>query len=289
MVAAIEMKEGPVTTGSQNCVLKPKRLDISQVLENVQVSDLKIPEESRFRRPTLNQFGYMFTKLDPVADRCLDAVIKNPDQVLFEVGGAYGNVAKAALERGIKRYYLNDCDERHLKIFVQQLKAENKEHLFSSLELIVGRCPDDVTLRDASLDAMLVNKVLHFFTPDNIDSFVAWARKGLKVGGLIYIFTISPFYTGHEKILKGYEDRKKAGTRFPGWRPNLEKLDVDKIYNPLVRPNSLLYMENSTLKDLFQSHDFQIMEEFDFAIIDEKNPEWRPGKDMAGIIAKKLS
>jgi hypothetical protein len=48
-------------------------------------------------------------------------------------------------------------------------------------------------------------------------------------------------------------------------------------------------MEMSTLKELFQGHGFQIMEEFDLNIINEENPEWCLGKDMAGIIAKKLS
>jgi hypothetical protein len=169
------------------------------------------------------------------------------------------------------------------------LQQDKKEHLFSSLELIVGRCPDEVKLRDNSLDAILVNKVLLFFTPDNIDSFVEWVRKGLKVGGLVYIFTISPFYKGHEEILSGYEERKNKGMRFPGWCYSCEKLDVRKVYNPLVCPASILYMEMSTLKELFQKHGFQIVEEYDLAIINEKNPEWRHGKDMAGIIAKKLS
>lgn len=275
--------------GMSSCVLEPKGLDISHMVENIQFSDLKIPEENRFRVPTMNRFGYMFTKFDPLVIKWLESVMKNPGQVLFEVGGAYGNVASAALKMGVKKYYLNDCEEKHLRIFARQLKEEKKEHLFSSLELIVGRCPDDVKLRDSCLDAILVNKVLHFFTPSNIDSFIEWVRKGLKIGGLVYIFTISPFYKGHEEILIGYAERKKAGIRFPGWCPSCEKMDIGKIYNPQVRPVSLLYMEMSTLKELFEGHGFQIVEEFDLAIINEENPEWRPGKDMAGIIAKKLS
>lgn len=272
-----------------NCVLEPKRLDVSQVLENTQFTDLKIPEENRFRVPTMNQCGYMFTKFDPIVDRWLESVMKNPRQVLFEVGGAYGNVAHAALEKGIKKYYLNDCEEKHLKIFARQLKEDKKEHLLPSLELIVGKCPDDVKLRDNSLDAILVNKVLLFFTPDNIDSFIVWMKKGLKIGGRIYVFTVSPFYRGHEEILIGYDERKKKGIRFPGWCPSCEKMDVRKIYNPLVRPTSILYMETSTLKELFEGHGFQIVEEFELAIINEENPEWRSGKDMTGIIVKKLS
>lgn len=270
-------------------VLEPEGLDVNQVLEEIQIGDLRIPEESQFRVPTMNHFGYMFTKFDPIVDRWLESIRKNPGQVLFEVGGAYGNVAKAALEKGIQKYYLNDCEEKHLKIFVQQLKEDKKEHLFSSLELVVGRCPDDVRLRDNSLDAILVNKVLHFFTPDNIDSFVEWMRRGLKIGGLAYVFTISPFYKKHREILSGYEKRKNEGDRFPGWCSSCEKMDVGKVYNPLVCPVSLLYMEMSTLKELFQGHGFQIVEEFDLAIINEENPEWGPGNDMAGIIAKKLS
>lgn len=271
-----------------SCVLEPKGLDLTETQENIQSTDLNIPEESHFRVPTMNQSGYMFTKFDPIVDRWLESVVKNPDQVLFEVGGAYGNVARAVLEKGIKKYYLNDREEKHLKLFARQLKEDKKEHLLPSIELIVGNCPNDVKLRDNSLDAILANKVLLFFTPDTIDSFIVWMKKGLKIGGLVYVFTVSPFYRGHEEVLAGYEERKKGGVRFPGWCPSCEKMDVRKIYNPLVRPTSILYMEMSTLKELFEQHGFQIVEEFDLAIINEKNPEWRPGKDMAGIIAKKL-
>jgi hypothetical protein len=270
-------------------VLEPKALDVNHALEDIKLMDLKIPEESRFRVPTMNRFGYMFTKFDPIVDKWLESIKKNPSQVLFEVGGAYGNVANAALENGIERYYLNDCEEAHLKLFVRQLKENKREHLFSSLKLVVGRCPDDIKLRENSLDGILVNKVLHFFTPDNIDFLIEWMRKGLKIGGLVYIFTISPFYKGHEEIMIGYEKRKKQGIRFPGWCSSCEEMDVSKIYNPLVCPTSLLYMEMSTLKELFEGHGFQIIEEFDLAIINEVNPEWVFGKDMAGIIAKKLS
>jgi len=274
---------------TSSCVLKPKGLDIGQVLEEIPLRDLKIPEEARYRVPTMNRHGYMFTKFDPVTNRWLESIRKNRDQVLFEVGGAYGNVATAALEKGVKKYYLNDFEEKHLKIFARQLKQNKKEHLFSSVELIVGRCPDEVMLKDNCLDAILANKVLLFFTPDNIDFFVAWMRNGLKIGGCVYIFTINPFYKGHEEILTGYEKRKKDGVRFPGWCYSCEKMDVSKVYNPQVRPETILYMEMSTLKELFQRHGFQIVEEFELAIINEENTEWRSGKDMAGIIAKKLA
>lgn len=268
-------------------VLEPKALDINHELENLKFNDWKIPKENLFRIPTMNHFGNMFTKFDPIVHRWLESITENPKQVLFEVGGAYGNVAIAALEKGVEKYYLNDYEEKHLKIFLSQLKEQKKEHILSSLELILGRCPDDVKLRDNSLDGILVNKVLHFFTPNNIDVFIEWIRKGLKLGGFVYILTLSPFYKGHEEIMTGYAERKKEGIRFPGWCPSCEKMDIRKVFDPSVRPASLLYMEMSTLKELFQSHGFQVVEEFDLATINEKNPEWGPGKDMAGIIAKK--
>ena len=178
---------------TSSCVLKPKGLDISQVVEEIPFRDLKIPEEARYRVPTMNRHGYMFTKFDPVTNRWLESIRKNRDQVLFEVGGAYGNVATAALEKGVKKYYLNDFEEKHLTIFANQLKQNKKEHLFSSVELIVGRCPDEVKLKDNCLDAILANKVLLFFTPDNIDFFVEWMRNGLKVGGCVYILPLVLF------------------------------------------------------------------------------------------------
>ena len=46
-------------------------------------------------------------------------------------------------------------------------------------------------------------------------------------------------------------------------------------------------MELEALKDLFLKQGFQIEEGFELELIDTNTPEWKPGKDMVGIIASK--
>src|SRR5271156_2081019 len=125
-----------------NCAIHGVELDISQAISEAEFQKLVIPKEHAYKVPTLNQYGYMFTKFDPIVERFLQSIEKDPKQTVFEVGGAYGNVAEAALERGIENYYLNDCEERHLKSFARKLKENGKMDVFQALHLISGRCPE---------------------------------------------------------------------------------------------------------------------------------------------------
>lgn len=282
------IKYGLLSLCIANSHINGVELDIFEAISDAKLQKLAIPLESAHRVPTLNQYGYMFTKFDPVVERFLQSIEKKPKQIVFEVGGAYGNVAEIALEKGIENYYLNDCDERHLKSFAKKLSDNKKTHLFQALHLISGRCPEEVVIKENSFDAILVNKVLHFFTPETIDAFVHWLNSGLKPGGRVFILTISPFYKGHEELLKDYEEKKREGVRFPGYCSRYREPKSAQKYIPEARPDTLLFMELDTLKHLFQQHGFHIEEEFELAIIDSENSKWNLGKDMVGIVAYKL-
>lgn len=271
-----------------NFAVNGVELDISQAISDAEFQKLTIPEEHEYRIPTLNHYGYMFTKFDPIVERFLQLIEKNPNQTFFEVGGAYGNVAEIALEKGIENYYLNDCEERHLKSFARKLKENGKTYLYQALHLISGRCPEDVVITASSFDAILVNKVLHFFTPETIDTFVQWLNDAMKPGGEVFVLTISPFYKGHAELQKDYQKKKEEGVRFPGYCSMYNESNPAQKYPSVARPTSLLFMELDTLKSLFLQHGFQIEEEFELAVINSDNPEWRPGKDLVGIIAHKL-
>jgi SAM-dependent methyltransferase len=194
----------------------------------------------------------MFTKFDPLAEKFLQDIEAKPQNVFFEVGGAYGNVAQAALEKGANNYYLNDCDARHLKAFARQLKDAGKSSLFSSLHLIEGRCPDDVTLSENSCDAILVNKVLHFFAPETVDAFVLWLKNGLKPGGKVYVLVASPLHKEFKELLPFYEKQKNEGKRFPGYWPKFnEQKEPQKKYNADTSPQLSIYGAEYATKALY--------------------------------------
>lgn len=248
---------------------------------------LSLPQEKGFKIATLNRYGYMFTRFDPLVERLLESIEENPDQVVFEVGGAYGNVAEAALELGVRKYYLNDCEEKHLKVFLNRMQQRGKQHLLRSLEMVLGRCPEEVHLEEKSYDALLVNKVLHFFTPETIDVFVEWMRKALKKGGKAYIFLASPFLPGDAPLLAEYEAAKGRGERFPGYFPNYGSSDASQWIEAEARPTSVLYMEIDTLTELFQDHGFHVDETFEVGFKEEQDPPWCPGIGMVGVIISK--
>ena len=248
-----------------------------------------IPEAKEFMVPTLNRHGFMFAKFDPLVERLLLSIEQNPDQAVFEVGGAYGNVAEAALKRGIKEYYLNDFEMRHLLAFARKMKRSGEDSFLSSIRLILGRCPEDVFLQEGAFDAILLNKVLHFFTPDTIDEFVRWVRKGLKIGGRVFVFNVSPFLAWDAPLLGDYYKKQKQGVRFPGYCSHYGESIAALKYEESVRPHHILFMEIETLKDLFQEHGFSIEEQFQLSYNSDLDSSWIPGNEMVGVIAVKTS
>lgn len=274
------------------CTINTVELDIAQAIADAELQNLSIPQAYEYKVPTLNQYGYMFTKFDPIVERFLHSIEKNTKQTFLEIGGAYGNVAETAIEKGIENYYLNDCDDRHLKSFARKLKENGKMDTFKRLHLINGRCPEEVVIKENYFDGILVNKVLHFFTPETIDAFLQWVNKGLKSGGRAFILTASPFFKVaspfSEELLEPYQKKKQDGVRFPGYCSTYKETEPAQKIELQARPASLLFMELETLKHLFLQHGFQIEEEFELSAVDGNNPEWKPGKDMVGIIARKL-
>ena len=264
-------------------------LDAAQVFREAEACGAFIPSAEKEKIATRNRHGYMFTKFDPLVDSFLESIRAKRCRTVFEVGGAYGNVAEAALELGVDHYYFNDREVQHIQAFVRRLHMSGKETLVSRLHLLLGSCPEDVRIPSCAFDAILVNKVLHFFTPDTIDGFVRWLKKGLMPQGRVYVFNISPFLVGHDDLLDEYYQNKHAGSRFPGYFPEYDKSSSALTIDEVARPERLLFMELDTLEQLFLDHGFTIEQSFQLTYKEETTPAWQEGKDMVGIIASKGS
>ncbi|MEZ5459456.1 MAG: methyltransferase domain-containing protein [Steroidobacteraceae bacterium] len=160
--------------------------------------------------PTLNGTGFMLEALDEYALAFIDAAAHSPGEVL-DIGCAYGVATLAALERGA-RVCASDMERAHLALLEQRVPTGQRARLRTQ----VGVLPD-IDFPPGSFDAILASRVLHFLDGETLPRAVAAIARWLRPGGRVFLVADTPYMPSWSEIVPQYEDRKRAGARWPGY------------------------------------------------------------------------
>jgi SAM-dependent methyltransferase len=256
---------------------------------------MAIPEKLLLERyATLNEHGYIFYITSPIAQHFIDD--SETHKRFLEIGSGFSQTTEKCLRKGIGEYTANDLSLEHLKILsalLQKAFANQTETHLNKLKLLPGRIPDVLTPKENYYDGILMDKVLHFFTPQDSEKFLAWAHKALKPNGKLYIFTLSPFNTGHDNMAALYQQQKLKTDFYPGYVENVKPyMRISDATNPnYAVPNNRLFFMLEDLKKLLESKNFTIRKTFTTRLPREETPFWVESEeeqcDLVGIIAQK--
>lgn len=210
--------------------------------------------------PTMNKKGFMCNNIYSITEEFIFQAASGEGAHL-EIGSAYGNIAIEALQRGCKNYIANDLDIRHLKI-LSRIMQESHSNLIDYLKIIHGAYPNEVELESESIDSILISRVLHFLSPEQIFEVVNDMRRILKPGGKIYALCISPYNTGIQKFIPVFEEAKKRGEKYPGyttekWKYMDEKI-IDKETKESLELNIFNFFDLDSYPEYFNDKDFKI-------------------------------
>ncbi len=236
------------------------------------------PESSGLFVPTLNQMGYMTTHLDPYSLAFVDYASKTQAPVL-EIGAAYGVATLAALAKGA-RIICNDLSAEHL-LCVQ--KAALFQQLdISKLYLMPGDIRSNITLPSDFLSAILICRVLHFFSGPQIESFLAKAYQWLKPGSKIFIIAETPYLGFLSSFISNYEKNVKLGLKWPGYIRNLKDYIADLHLPKMINSMDVFILKRVLLEQGFVIEKINFIDRSDF-------PEARrlDGRESVGVIAYK--
>lgn len=241
---------------------------------------LTIPksDSSGFFIPTLNNTGYMTTRLDPYSQAFVEYAAQTQGSVL-EIGAAYGIATLAALSLGAK-IYCNDLDSRHLQLVVQQA-AEQKLDL-SRLITVPGAFPKNIDFPANALDGILMCRVLHFFNGPKIERSIQKAYQWLKEGGKIFIVAETPYLKTISAFIPKYEQNVKKGLKWPGLIRNLHQ-----YFNDTKVPKLINSMDITVMTRVLESTGFVIEK---ISYLDRQDfPENRrlDGRESIGVVAYK--
>lgn len=171
------------------------RADDSEYLK--ELSHIQMPVQKGTKITTLNQQGFMRVDLDPLSLLWVENAI-NSELPFLELGAAYGHTTLKALEGGAT-VIANDISEEHLAI----IRNQSAPNLRDKLYLNHASMPHEINMEDNILGGVLMCRVGHFFTAQEIHDSFKKIYNWLVPGGKLYFIATSPY---HHMFLDSFAD-----------------------------------------------------------------------------------
>ncbi len=272
--------------------LKADYISLEKLLEKAKKENLSLPKPQKDGRfQTLNKRGAAL----PVANKFIDAFIKyasEGEKNVLQIETTFGHIMLDALQNKVSSYVATDSDERHLAIIAKRANALLSKENLNSLKLFHGEFPADFSkFKSNTFDAILFNRVLHFYSPAQATRALKEAFRVLKPTGKVFIISITPYVNRFKSFIPQYKQRLLLKHQYPGHVKNLKH-----FINPEVTtPKQLRQLYNKS----FMFFDAQFMHSFlsEMGFIVEKSIEfplgfkssiWElDGRELVGAIAHK--
>ena len=224
---------------------------------------VKIPPiENDGRIQTLNQKGAM----SPIIDNTTKKFIEfGKGKKVLEIGGAYGQVMIAMLQQYPNTiYHMNDLDKRHLFISAKLLRDNiSDDRTLTNTRLFDFDIAGLLQLHD-KYDAILIARVLHFFSPTQLDKAIHNIYTLLQPGGRVYVIAITPYVKRFKKFIPEYEKRLAAFEEYPGYVKSLEewvdKENTSSTQLSALHKESFMFLDDKVLLSKFKKQGFNILE-----------------------------
>jgi len=230
----------------------------------------------KFFIPTLNKQGFATTTLDHFSE--MFASFEKGE--FLEIGAAFGLTTLAALKGGAS-VTANDIDVRHLK----HIEKEAKEKGLINLTTSLGAFPDGIKFPEGYFQKILISRVLHFFTGEEIERAIKVAYNWLRPGGKLFIVCETPFLNNWSSFLPEYEKRKKDGVKYPGEIDNPKYWEKSRTDN---LPDFVHWLDKDILERIFINNGF---ENLDSSYINRKgqfpSDLLLDGRESVGIVGSK--
>lgn len=238
---------------------------IFTVLEALQQYDKHPPPQPKIspigRVKTLNKKGSM----SPNFDEATLAFIEYANgKTVLEIGGAYGNVMLETLAKfPDTTYHMNDIDERHLLIAAKHSSQANiPANTLNRVRLICADITQEFNT-NTMYDAILAARVLHFMSPDELESTVINFRNKLKQYGCVYVVAITPYVYLFRNYIKKYEAMSAKNVKYPGYVQSLKQCLSDQMLSlPHIQElpdKHFMFLDENVLSRIFKEHGFNVL------------------------------
>lgn len=213
-------------------IIKNESLTVDQhnsvLVDETSPSKVAMPSEEektgQFLKTHNPSGGFTTTPCDPVSQKFIEyaSEIAGKDGTVLEIGAAFGAASLKALANGAK-VFCNDIDASNLAVirnrYIQTIT--NSQHSVtaddSKLILVPGAFPEELAgLPMNFFDAILICRVMHFFTGEQIEKSLEQLSTHLKPGGKLFIVCETPYLKNWQRFIPEYDKRVSEGIKWPG-------------------------------------------------------------------------
>jgi len=211
-------------------------------------------------------------------------ISKDTSKTILDIGSGYGRISHIALDKN-KTVIANDIAIEHL-LYTRKI-ARAKELNLNNLYLNNSHFPNDIAIKNDTLDAVVLYRIIHFLSSKEIELGLENIHKWLRKGGQVFIVVLAPQHKEYSNwFLPTYNSRWASGNKWPG-----EGLDSAKAL-PLQKynlPKYLHVMDERPLKHALEKQKFTVVKTgfVDMRRFGSNQRPKRDGRESFGIIAMK--
>lgn len=252
---------------------------------------LRLPKpEKDGRYQTFNKRGAATPETNTILDDFITDVAHDKKRVL-QLEGAFGHVTLRAIEAGVHDFIVTDSDPRHLAVIARRLSTillDNQK----ALKLFHGTFPRDFKSFDSNtFDTILLNRVIHFMTPQETTTTLKEVFRLLKPGGKVFIVAITPYVKRFETFIPLYKKRLLLKYDHPGYVKNLRYFANPEVTTPeqmtQMHDKPFMFFDAQSLHRTLSESGFIIEKALEFPLGFTSDTWELDGREFVGAIAKK--
>jgi len=168
--------------------------------------------------------GFTTTPADPISQAFIQyaSTLIDSNSCILDIGAGFGAATLPVCIPGVT-VFCNDIESHNLAVIHNRYKKkfpQAKESMlgdFPELIFVPGNFPDELTaLPKKSFAAILICRVLHFFTGNKIQRSLQQLGNLLQPGGKLFVVCETPYLKNWQRFIPEYEARVQMHQEWPG-------------------------------------------------------------------------
>ena len=163
---------------------------------------------------TLNCYGTQIQLDEP--QRAFIDIAKNPGIKSLDIGSGFGNTVLHAAYAGAQNIHAWELDSANVKALSRAVQDTEFTHCIHTRQVDFRHY--DVEAQDnEAYDIILISRVLHFFSPEDIASAAKKLFKLLKPGGILHVTASTVFLQVASAYIPQYLKKLNTHQPWPGY------------------------------------------------------------------------
>lgn len=213
--------------------IKASSINISKLKSHIK------PQQVRDEIPTLNKTGYMKFEYEFFNKYFVD-IAKTSSLPLLDIGPAYGWTTHKVLESGCQ-VVAADISKEHLEVLIKEAPQSSLNNLY----IYHASFPDEMDFPSNTFRAILMSRIMHFLTGEEIERGLDKIHRWLSEGGEFIATNCSIYHSSiKKKMHEVFQDRMRNRVK---WAGMVNNKDYDPVHKAPVARIIIFRLPTSSL------------------------------------------